>query len=84
MAVEISHVSRHRCRFVVPGGRLGAARSCHSPVLLLAHGRSRWSLVLQLHVPRGMYHLVSRAVDAAGRSERQRRAGRDVATLRIT
>jgi hypothetical protein len=84
VTVEIVHAAGHRCRFVVPGGSLTAARSCRRTVTLLARGRLRWSLALQLHLPRGTYHLVVRAVDAAGHVERQRRGGANAARLRVT
>jgi hypothetical protein len=62
-----------RCRFLAPDGRLSRARSCAQPLLLLARGTTRWSLALRVALPAGVYTVVVRSVDTAGRAARIRR-----------
>ena len=85
VTVEIVHAAAGgRCQFVVPGGTLGPPRSCRVPVFLLARGTARWSLKIHLHVPRGHYRVIVRAVDLAGHLERSRRRGPNLALVRVT
>jgi hypothetical protein len=57
------------CRFLEPNGRLTRYRSCHRPVLLRAHGTSRWTFFERVALPPGKYEAVVRGVDAAGNRE---------------
>jgi hypothetical protein len=72
------------CRFVAATGVLGARRSCGGPQpQLLASGTVRWSLRLRLHLARGRYTIIVRAVDTHSNAE----AGgsrADVVRLRVT
>ncbi|GAC1318215.1 MAG: hypothetical protein NVSMB25_07350 [Thermoleophilaceae bacterium] len=79
VTLALSRRAGRRCRFVTARGRLSRARSCSSPLLLLARGTARWSFRLRLHVPRGRYALAVRTTDRAGRTE----AGRRANTLRV-
>ena len=71
------------CRYVGSTGRLGARRPCSDhTVSLLAHGTSRWSLRLRLHIPRGGYTVIVRAVDTHGRVQAGGHRA-DVLSLRV-
>jgi len=59
-----------RCRFIAPGGRVTAPRSCAKPVLLLAKGTRAWRLSVKL--PAGRWVARVRAIDAAGNASRTR------------
>jgi len=74
---------RRGCRFVTPAGRLTPARDCSKPLALLARGTSRWTFRLPVHVPRGRYRVVVRAVDAAGNLERARGRRANLVRLRV-
>lgn len=69
VTVAIGRPAGRRCRFVGSRGALLPARSCRRPILLLAHGTTRWSLRLALRLAPGRYRLVVRAVDGSGRTE---------------
>ncbi|MDX6698772.1 MAG: hypothetical protein QOE65_2169 [Solirubrobacteraceae bacterium] len=65
---------RGGCRFLAPDGRVTRTRTCRRPILLRARGTARWSLSLRLaSLPRGIYGVVVRATDSAGRTEFIRR-----------
>jgi hypothetical protein len=82
--VTISHRQRGRgCRYVTPAGRLTPARNCRRPLLLLAHGTTRWSLRVRLHIPRGRYRVIVGAVDAAGNVEGTRGRRANLLRLRV-
>ncbi|HEV3230254.1 MAG TPA: hypothetical protein VGY97_12315 [Solirubrobacteraceae bacterium] len=84
VTVTISHRHRGRgCRYVTPAGRLTPARDCRRPLLLLAHGTTRWSLRVRLHIPRGRYRVVVGAVDAAGNVEVTRGRRANLLRLRV-
>jgi hypothetical protein len=57
------------CRFVKRDGTLTGWRSCRKPVLLRAHGTSRWSFRKTYRLPPGVYRAVARATDLAGNRE---------------
>jgi hypothetical protein len=64
------HRDPARCRFVAPTGRLGATRPCAGAQLqLLAHGAEHWSLRLRVHLARGLYSIIVRAVDTHAAAE---------------
>ena len=76
--VSIARIGGHnRCRFVHRSGRLGATRRCSKPQYLSAHilkqrgrrNKTQWSLTLRVHLPRGLYLVTVRGVDASGHRE---------------
>ncbi len=73
VTVTIIRAVGRRCRYVGTNGRLTRSRSCRRPISLLAHGKRHWSLRKRLHVPRGRYTAIVRAVDRAGNVEAARR-----------
>jgi hypothetical protein len=74
--ITVWRTVRGGCRFVTARGRLGARRSCRSPLRLRAitrnptPGRGTWRLGLA-RPPRGRYVVSARAVDTRGNVERR-------------
>jgi hypothetical protein len=64
--VSVSSVRGGRCRYVHANGRLGAWRSCRTPLQLRARGGRAWKLLLRTRLPRGLYRVQVRAVDRRG------------------
>lgn len=62
-------------RPVVEAGTSGPSRWRATPLLLLARGKSRRSLALRVHLPRGRYTVNVRAVDEHGLAEPGGRRG---------
>jgi hypothetical protein len=70
------------CAFLTSKRTLAPFRSCRKPVLLRAHGRSKWSITLTPKgLPRGNYRVVVRAVDASKNKERP--GGPNIARFRV-
>jgi hypothetical protein len=67
--VSLARVGRHRCSFVNAKGRLTPRRSCRKAIFLRAHGTTRWTFGIAVHVPPGNYRAVVRAIDAFGNKE---------------
>lgn len=81
VTVSVSQRLRnHRCRFLLPTGRLGRIGSCRLRTPLAARGTSHWRLGVPGRLPAGRYLLISTAFDAAGRHERAGHHG-DVVTF---
>jgi poly(3-hydroxybutyrate) depolymerase len=80
--VSVYRTSGHgRCRFLLPGGGLGAKRSCARPVQFRARGTGVWSLRRHLRIPAGSYLIRADAVD--GLHRHQRRSGASVVRVRV-
>ena len=80
--VSVYRTSGHgRCRFLLPGGGLGAKRSCARPVQFRARGTGVWSLRRHLRIPGGTYLIRADAVD--GLHRHQRRSGASVVRVRV-
>jgi BNR repeat-like domain len=63
------------CAFLTSQRTLTQFGNCRKPVLLRAHGTSKWSITLKPKgLPRGNYRVVVRAIDAAKNKERPRAA----------
>ncbi|MEA2375096.1 MAG: hypothetical protein QOD53_1559 [Thermoleophilaceae bacterium] len=71
--VSVARISGHRCRFLQPNGRLGAARKCRRPILLRARGTRKWRLATRARLKSGPYRVLVRAVDRSGNRERPSR-----------
>jgi hypothetical protein len=57
------------CRFVKANGKLTGWRNCRKPVLLPAHGTTRWSFRKSYTLPAGHYRAVARGIDVSGNRE---------------
>jgi hypothetical protein len=83
--VTLQKVGRHNCAFVNKKGHVGKARNCHrvpKSDLLRAHGTTRWTFGIKLHVPPGNYRAVVRAIDTFGNKETPS-ARRDIIRFRL-
>jgi hypothetical protein len=70
------------CAFLTPKRTLTGFRNCRRPVLLRAHGTTKWSITLRPKgLPRGNYRVVVRAVDASKNKERP--GGPNIARFRV-
>jgi hypothetical protein len=78
VSVAVALKSGTRCRFASKQGRLGAARSCKSPVFVTARGKKTWRLELRNRFKPGTYVVSVRATDAVGN-----RGAIKTATLRL-
>ena len=70
-----------RCRFLLRGGRLTRPLPCSRRIEFLAHGTTRWTLRLRIHIPPGGYLVRSDAVD--GFHRHQRHSGESVARVTV-
>jgi hypothetical protein len=62
-------VGRHRCRFVSPGGELGARTPCTDRSFIQAHGGEQFSLRVHAKLPRGRYAAIALGTDTHGNHE---------------
>jgi hypothetical protein len=75
-------VKHQTCAFLTAKGSLTSFRNCRKPVLLRAHGTSKWSITLKANgLPRGNYRVVVRAIDAAKNKERPK--GANISRFRV-
>ena len=89
--VSVARVSKGKCQFLGPKGKLGKRRRCGRRVYLTAHltsgvgkqGRTRWSLKRYVKLKSGRYLITSRASGAPGLIERVARSSNSASvTLR--
>jgi hypothetical protein len=73
------------CRYLLSSGKLGARGKCRRAVYVTTRGTTKWSFTSR-PLPRGVYLVRSRAIDAAGNVERKQRLEgrlRNFVTVRV-
>jgi hypothetical protein len=74
--LAISRRTGKGCQWLQPNGTFSPKQSCRKKTYVAAHGASRWSFRLRRPLPRGVYAVVVRGIDAVGNVERPVRGAR--------
>lgn len=76
VTIAVSHRIGKRCQWLKAKGGFGKTTSCTRKPFITLKGTSSWSFSRKLHLKKGSYAVVPRAIDSVGNRERPVRGSR--------